>query len=95
MRTMPFNMFPEHEISEVGRACAQSQHRREDFLIKRDGDDVVIWYTGSGKGRRYKAFDGAASWMTRFEDDLSAQYFRMGEADAPASLKRQPGRLLS
>jgi hypothetical protein len=82
---MAFNMFPEHEISEVGRACAQYQHRQADFLIKREGDDVVIWYTRSAKGRRYKAFDGAG-WTTRFEDDLSAQYFRMGEANHPGEI---------
>lgn len=76
MRTVASNMFPEHELREVARACAQYQYRQTDFLIKGDGDDVLVWSVSSGKRRRYKAFDGP-SWMTQFEGDLSEQYFRM------------------
>jgi hypothetical protein len=73
MTTRSFSQVADEEQYDAARACSAYHFCLNDFLIKREGDDVLVWYHPSGKRRRYQAGTG---WIALFRADLVEQYFR-------------------
>jgi hypothetical protein len=86
MRTIAFNLFPEHEQDNFRSSCVRWRKRPNEFLVKAEETDVpavppmpiqrqvIVVHVSSAKARRYQAGQGS-SWNAAFEDDLQALYF--------------------